>query len=139
MVNHIGYHRSDPRERCQGRKPLAVRGSTSADLEPPGSGLHPVCLIKRGKVPPAPKRQFLDPELQIDPDRCGVEEETEGRKRLGLLFGDSILSYSLGHTKFIVGRELQNGFGEIFSTLFILTFQRVSEMISSDLLRKFRE
>lgn len=68
-----------------------------------------------------------------------MEEETEGRKRLGFPFGDSILSYSLGLVRFIMERELQNGFGEIFSTLFTLAFQSISETISSDLLRKFRE
>ena len=40
---------------------------------------------------------------------------------------------------FIKGRGLQNGFGEICSTLFTLKFWNISETISSDSLRKFRD
>lgn len=52
---------------------------------------------------------------------CGVGEETEGRDLVSPS-GDSLLSYSLGLIRFIMGRELQNGFEEIFSTLFTLAF-----------------
>lgn len=58
-----------------------------------------------------------------------MEEETERRKRLGVPFGDSILSYSLGLIKFIMGRELQNGCGEIF---FNFIYPDISKGIRND-------
>lgn len=143
-VNHMEDHRSDPREWCQGRKPLEVWGCTLMDFisswGAPGSGLHPMCLIKSSKVPPAPKRQFLCPKLQTV-HKTGVDwkRKLEGRKGLGLPFEGSMLSSSPGLIKFIMGRGFQNGFGEFFSTLFTLTFQNISEAIHSDFLRKFKE
>lgn len=48
------------------------------------------------------------------------------------------MSFSLGFIGFIMERGLQNGYGEICSTSFTLKFLNVSDIISCDILRKFR-
>lgn len=88
--------------------------------EAPGSGRLQTCVLNPGwPSPTCPQRAAF---ISRVPDRPQDVWVPEGRRGPGFPSGVSLLSYSPAFTRFIMGRGLQGGFGEICSTLFTLKF-----------------